>query len=958
MGKATLLISNFSSGELSPRLRGRIDAQRYYNGCETLENMILMTQGGITSRPGTQYIATAKQSANAVRLVPFIFSMQDTYVLEFGNQYIRFYKNGAQLQKGGSAYEIATPYVQDDLFELSFVQSADVLYICHENYKPRTLSRFGDTMWSLTLHDLLDGPYLDINTTDITITPTKYGILTTNKAIASSGTRIIIAGSNGAINYTDDGAVYYEGSAKGLGSANSLRYENSYYLLAGNNRTIRYSATGTAWSTWTTTGLPTTYNCYDLAYVPLGGLAYLLVGSQGKIHTASAINGSWTLRYTASGDKNLNAIAYNPTGQYAVVVGAGGKIFKSGTNDLTTWTQQTSGTTKDLNDIAYNSTLGFIAVGNDGTIVTSSNGTTWTVQSPGVTVDLNAIDISSSGEIMVCGEHGIVLTATAINIWEISHYKLNLDLYTCKIISLSGTPKYIASGKNGLIVESDTFTGGYDIRSTPTILLTASDDVFIEDKCVGMAIRIKQKKSGKDWWGWGNVIKWVDPTRVYIDERDVVKKEAATTEWRLGAFYGADGENGNYPCCCGFYEQRLGYAGTKTHPQNIFFSQSGDYNNMGPTDVNGNVFDNHAIVQTLVSSDYNALLWLCSMHALIAGSQRGPWRIMGTEANSILAPGRVTARIQASYGSERISPKIVGNMILYVQKYGKKVRELAYSYDTDLFKSIDLTIGAQHITGSTGIKEMAFAQEPDSILWCVLNDGTIAAMTYDRDYDIIGWHRHTISGALAESVAVIPGSTEDEVWFSIAITKPITGTERHIVRMYRPSYETNIANSFFVDDGIVYSGSSTSTITGLSHLNGLSVAVLANGVVQTTKTVTGGAITLDSPATKVTVGLPYTQTVKTMDIEGAAQQGAAQGKPRRIGAIVGRWISTGYAKLGIGATKVDAVREIVSGTLYSGDTILNFPAGYERNYYVYATNDKPLPMTLLAVYAELITMER
>jgi len=142
--------SNFTAGEFSPRLEGQVDFKKYPNGCSVLSNMIVYPHGGAVRRAGTYHVAEIKDSSEDIRLVPFEFNVTQAYVLEFGDQYIRFFKDEGQILSSGVAYEITTPYLEAELFELHFAQSADVMYICHSNHAPRKLSRTGHTSWTLT----------------------------------------------------------------------------------------------------------------------------------------------------------------------------------------------------------------------------------------------------------------------------------------------------------------------------------------------------------------------------------------------------------------------------------------------------------------------------------------------------------------------------------------------------------------------------------------------------------------------------------------------------------------------------------------------------------------------------------------------------------------------------------------------------------------------------------------
>ncbi len=149
MAKARIFKINFTGGEASPRLEARPDLQRYFNMCLTLENYLIFPQGGIYRAPGTRMVAEVKDSSVKTRLLPFIFSRSQAYVLELGNQYARFFKNIAPVSSGGAPYEIATPWAAADLFALQWVQSADVIFVDHQSYNSRKVSRVSDTNWSI-----------------------------------------------------------------------------------------------------------------------------------------------------------------------------------------------------------------------------------------------------------------------------------------------------------------------------------------------------------------------------------------------------------------------------------------------------------------------------------------------------------------------------------------------------------------------------------------------------------------------------------------------------------------------------------------------------------------------------------------------------------------------------------------------------------------------------------------
>jgi hypothetical protein len=146
MPRMDLLSTNFSGGELSPRLYGRVDVAKYNDAVKTGSNVVFLQHGGVRGRPGTEYLGEVKDSADATRLIPFVFSQDEAYVLEFGDGYMRVWKNGV-LQ--GLPYEITTPYTSFDVFDVDYTQGADTMFLALSSAFPRRLRRFGDQRWVL-----------------------------------------------------------------------------------------------------------------------------------------------------------------------------------------------------------------------------------------------------------------------------------------------------------------------------------------------------------------------------------------------------------------------------------------------------------------------------------------------------------------------------------------------------------------------------------------------------------------------------------------------------------------------------------------------------------------------------------------------------------------------------------------------------------------------------------------
>lgn len=170
--KATPLLNNFTSGEWSPLLEGRSDLEQYGFSAKTIENLVVLPYGGVTKLPGTHFVAEVKDSSKKIRLIPFKFNVTQAYVIEVGNEYLRFFMDHGQIMDGAVPYEIVSPYAEADIPYLQFAQEADVMYITHASYPPKKLGRTAHDNWTLSDYVPIKGPLLPVNTdTASTITP-------------------------------------------------------------------------------------------------------------------------------------------------------------------------------------------------------------------------------------------------------------------------------------------------------------------------------------------------------------------------------------------------------------------------------------------------------------------------------------------------------------------------------------------------------------------------------------------------------------------------------------------------------------------------------------------------------------------------------------------------------------------------------------------------------------------
>ena len=673
MGRVAVQLTNFTGGELSPRLDGRNDLAKYNSGCKTLENMIVYPHGSASRRSGTQFVAEVKDSTKKTRLIAFEFSTVQTYMLEFGNQYIRFYKDNGQILSGGSAYEISSPYLEAELFDIKFAQSADTMYICHPNHAPKKLTRSGHTNWTLIDDIILNGPFMDHNVETTTANPSHKSV--------------------------------------------------------GQTTTVTFSST---------TGI--------------------------------------------------------------------------------------------------NSNQGFLST-DVGRLLHVKDG----------------------------------------------HLKIT------------------------------------SVTSTTVVVGTVIIDLGISS--------------------------------------------SAVTDFALGSFSDTTG----YPACVTFFEQRLVFAGTTTQPQTLFFSRSADYENFDDK-YHETVADDDAIVYTIASNQVNAIRFLTATRTLIIGTAGGEFAVNGAGVGEAITPTNILINKQSNHGAANVDGIAVGNATLFLQRAKRKIRELAYNFDVDGYVAPDLTILAEHITES-GITQMAYQEEPNSIIWCVRTDGQLLGFTYQREQQVTAWHRHIFGGsfssgnAVCESVEVLPtDNSEYQVW--VIIKRTINGaTKRYVEYLHNLDFDETDDTSFnYLDSQLAYDGSATTTISGLDHLEGEEISILADGSTHPNKTVSSGAIILDRSSTKVKVGLPYTSLLQTMRIDAGADNGTSQSKTKRIYEITARLYESIGIEIGPDLNNMERIpfrssaNPMDSGVnVFTGDKDIEFRGNYETDGFIFVRQAQPLPLTILSLYPKLQT---
>ena len=331
-------------------------------------------------------------------------------------------------------------------------------------------------------------------------------------------------------------------------------------------------------------------------------------------------------------------------------------------------------------------------------------------------------------------------------------------------------------------------------------------------------------------------------------------------KWAFSAW----SEEAGYPKTAMYYQQRLVFASTRKQPQTIWMSCTGKYNNFG---ISFPGKDDDAITLTISARQINEIRYLVPLNKLIVLTSAGEW-VIG-DVNQALTPSTAAASVQGYRGCSHNEPLVIGATALFVQEKGSLVRDLAYRFEDDVYSGTDLSVMSNHLFKGHQIVDWTYAQVPNSVCWAVRNDGVLLGLTYMREQDVWGWHRHNTDG-LFESATAVSEQNEDKVY--LCVKREIGGQIKRYIEVMATRVNEPVEKSFFVDCGLSYEGEPKQTFSGLDHLEGKKVSILFDGNVHKTLVVVNGSITLDYPAKVVHIGLPYLSEIETLDINIPTQE--------------------------------------------------------------------------------------
>ena len=812
----------FNAGKLSPLLEGRSDLDFYYRGCSQLDNFLVLSQGGIERRPGSEYIDTASQPADGsrgtfVRVVPFEYSTTQAYMLLFGDNYIRIYKDGDRVDNTAQNIEDITDATQVNIEITGHGYSTgDVIYIAGTG----------------GLTPELNGEYVitKVDADNFKLDSTTYSDY--------SGTWDSAGTATNPVEVTTTFASTDLPNLRFTQSADTL------YITSIDHTVSPYKLTRSSDTSWTLTAITFTNGPFidrdiDASTItPSGNTGSINLTASQATFDSDMVGGFFRLDIPLA-TQHVSSTATGAGQSSSILVQDGARIILKGT-----WTGQAQ-----------------LQRSDDG-------GTTW----------------ENTGPVMSSASDGVLIDevfAEDDNTKDIL-YRVNFIAVT------SGTAVYTLS--------------------------------TIEPMKFGVV----------------EITGYTDSTHAAATVIRQLGEATATRRYYEGSWSAYRG----YPGVMTFFQQRTFWGGTAYQPQTIWGSKTSDFEEMM-----AGANDNDAVTYTIDSDQVNTIKWMVAHNVLLVGTSGGEWKVYGGGTATPVTPTNVQVTPQSDRGSSDVPGVLLNDAVLFVRKGGKQLRELTYSYEYDTYISPDRTIRAEDITSDV-ITDLARQKDPNSILWCVLDDGNLISFTYERTEEVYAWAKHTTSGNY-ESVARIPGTNGDEIYVSVLRT--IDGTDYRYIEKFKPRTFSAIADAFFVDAGATITGSGLSSVTNADHLEGEKIAVLGDGSVlydgtEGAATVSNGTVTLPSGTSVDTIqyGLPYTSTMKTMPL--AHPKAQLQGEKKKISEVIAKFIKTQNGKVNGNNGTQDLGVSYSTTVTTKKLPVLN---RYDRDGEVQVIQSDPSPMTLI-----------
>lgn len=930
----------FHAGEWAPALNARVDLAKYHSAAALLENFFVDYRGGASTRAGTKYVIQAYKSNTDVRLIGFQASTTVGYIIEMGDNYMRFHFDGAPIVETGLNITGITKANPGVISVVNTYSIGDWFLISGVNGMTQLNGRYfvvgpGSTGTAINLYDLNGNP-VDTST---------FGTWT------SGGTTSRVYTLNSPYTAAELATVKF---TQNVTTMVMCHPDHQVYILTLNtptNWTLNPAQFGPSIQAPGNLSVTTTLSSGSVNY------SYIVTsidvnGRESGPSAAVALASKQDLRTTAG----TNTVTWT-----AVPGAASYNVYKAQVNYNTA--------------VPLGSQYGYIGNVTGVNLIDSNIGPDFSVTPPvaqnpfqgsgvaSVTVTNNGSNYTSVPSVGVGAAPGGGTNASAVAV---------LQFQSSSGGSLFGPANNVVGD---ILQATDTTVGVFQVRvdsiinggqiSTFTIIAKGS----FYSGTPPTSVSFKNTRTLSDVLTLTG-IQW-NVGRVDITNPGSGYTSAPAITFSSGTAAGTavlQPSLAANPAVPQYFQQRLVLAALSTGPQAFYMSQPGAPYNFN---IRNPILDSDSVSGSIVSGQLNTIKAMIPMPVgLVTLSDRAAWLINGGGSGEAVTPANVTANAHSYNGASDVPPIVANDHILYVQAKGSIIRDLAYNFYVNIFTGTDISVLSSHLFFGYQILEWAWAEEPFKIVWAIRDDGVMLSLTYMKEQELIGWTHSTTQGNFTSVAQVTEavdlfGST-NAVYNVVERTLPNGGapiTVKYIERHAERIFPTGLQDAWCVDSGLQYRGAPATTFTGAEHLAGLEVTGLADGVViEPFIMPASGSFTLGTPASVVTIGLAYTCKLQTLAID--LGEPTIQGKRKKITGVTVRAQETLGIKIGSDEDNLVPMKDFVLGNigtqtnervtgLVTGDgrTIID-PKWSEVGDYL-IVQDQPIPATILGVIPEI-----
>ena len=432
-----------------------------------------------------------------------------------------------------------------------------------------------------------------------------------------------------------------------------------------------------------------------------------------------------------------------------------------------------------------------------------------------------------------------------------------------------------------------------------------------------------------------------DAKNAKVNVLNGIKEGEPSYQWKLGSWNRGRG----YPKLCTFYQDRFVVAATDSKPNFIWFSRTGDYPNFGVEKVEGTITDDSAITLPVINRKMCEIRHLVPANDLIILTSGNEWIVRGDKT---ITPTNCNLKTQTQRGALSCEPQFIGNRCVFVQERGGTVRDMGYSYESDNYTGQDLTLFVKTLVKGHLAVTSAYAQDPDSIIYYVRDDGQLNCLTYIPEQKVYGWSHFVTNGKYRYVESVAEGE-QDTIYF--VVDRVINNKSVKCIERSIPLY-TEDNSDVFLDCYVKVANSIKTDYINAPHLVGQMVGIVIDGQQMPSRVVPPtGVIKLDGKANVITVGLPYTTKIKIPNVEQQINDGTLQGRVATVSRVVLRMYKSFGGKVGRTFDRMDDIT-LPPNELFTGDKPVILPKmgiNYSTDTSICIKHSDPFPFNLLSI---------